>query len=139
MNRVCGRVQISGMRFWGKHGATREEQERTQPIDVDLEIVTDLEKAAKSDQLNDTVDYAQLFAMCESAVTQHSFSLLEALARHIAAAVLEDRRIAKAVVRVRKPRFLDGATPQIEIRMQRTLASEGQPDGLGETAGDGGK
>src|ERR1700674_442991 len=110
MTHARDRIRISGMRFWGKHGAAPGERERQQPIDVDVELHIDCEPAAKSDDLNDTVDYDRIFHHCEAIVTQRSFTLLEALA----AACLSE-----ATIRVRKPRLLDGATPEVELTRSR--------------------
>lgn len=115
-----GLIRITGMRFWGKHGALPGERDRAQPIDVDLEITADLTKASVSDSLADAIDYAALFGLCERIVTQQSFALLEALGRCVAERVCEDPRVLEATVRVRKPRLLDGATPEVEIRLRRT-------------------
>jgi dihydroneopterin aldolase len=111
-----GVIRISGMRFWGRHGALAEERERTQPIDVDLEVTADLGRSIASDQLEDAIDYAALFACCERIVTSESFALLEALADKILSAVCADERVREALVRVSKPRLLDGATPQVQLR-----------------------
>jgi 7,8-dihydroneopterin aldolase/epimerase/oxygenase len=107
------------MRFWGKHGVSDEERQQAQPIDVDLEVSVDLTPAALSDRLRDAIDYTKLFALCEQVVTQQSFALLEALARQIGDRVRDDHRVLEVVVRVRKPRLLDGATPEVEMRIQR--------------------
>lgn len=107
------------MRFWGKHGANPGERDREQPIDVDLEIAMDVNRAAVSDALGDTVDYDELYSSCQRVVTQQSFALLEALADRIAQACLQDARIGEVTVRVRKPRLLDGATPEIEVHRRR--------------------
>ncbi len=111
-----GTIRINGMRFWGKHGADAAERERDQPIDVDLEIDCDLARAAASDALADTIDYSALYRTCERIVTGQSCALLEALAERIAQAVCEDRRVLALIVRVRKPRLLEGATPEVELR-----------------------
>jgi 7,8-dihydroneopterin aldolase/epimerase/oxygenase len=111
-----GLIRINGMRFWGKHGALPQERESTQPIDVDLEVTADLAAASTSDSLNNTIDYAVLFELCQNIVTNQSFVLLEALARRIADQVCQDRRVLEVAVRVRKPRLLEGATPEVEFR-----------------------
>jgi len=108
-------IRIRGMRFWGKHGAPPLEREKSQPIDLDIELDVDLRPAAGSDQLADAVDYAKIYETCERIVTTRSFALLEALALACLHAVLEDRRIRSATIRVRKPRLLDGATPEVEL------------------------
>jgi dihydroneopterin aldolase len=115
-----GTIRILGMRFWGRHGANPGEQDRAQPIDVDVELTCDLSRALASDDLADTVDYAAIYHICELEVTGRSSTLLEALAGRIADAVLRDSRISGATVRVRKPRALEGATPEVEIRSSRT-------------------
>lgn len=114
-----GHIRINGMRFWGRHGARPNEKDRTQPIDVDVDIAADLAKSSTSDSLADALDYDGVYAMCERIVTGQSFTLLEALARRIGESILEDARVREAVIRVRKPRLLNGATPEIEIRLQR--------------------
>jgi dihydroneopterin aldolase len=83
------------MRFWGKHGANPGERDQTQPIDVDLEIVAEIENAIASDDLAHAIDYAALYQTCERVVTQRSFALLETLADGIAEAVCGDTRVAR--------------------------------------------
>jgi dihydroneopterin aldolase len=125
VGKLSGRICIDGMRFYGKHGTSEEERAKTQPIDLDVEAAIDLGAAARSDRLSDTIDYTKLYALCERAVTQESFALLEALAGHIARQVLADDKVLGVVVRARKPRLLGGATPQVEIRMRRRNLAEG--------------
>jgi len=103
------------MRFWGKHGARPGEQDRAQPIDLDLELVVDCSPAAESDDLTNAVDYMSVYQACEQVVTTSSFKLLEALADACLAAVMADSRITTATIKVRKPRLLEGATPEIEL------------------------
>ncbi len=114
-HRRHGVIRVNGMRFWGKHGALAHERERSQPIDIDLEVIADLNVPAASDRLEDAIDYAALFAQCERVVTTTSFTLLEALAEQILTSVCADERVLEAVVRVSKPRLLDGATPQVQL------------------------
>lgn len=108
------------MRFWGKHGVTEAERTIAQPLDIDIELECSIERAAASDDLADTVNYDEVFKACERIATQQSFHLLEALAESCLRAILEDRRIARATIRVRKPRLLNGATPEVEITKTAT-------------------
>ena len=108
-------IRIRGMRFWGKHGVLEQEQAAEQPIDVDLEITLDCSPAVRSDHLADAVDYRELYAKCEAAVTKRSHALLEALAGACLESILADKRIKSATIRVRKPRVLEGATPEVEL------------------------
>jgi len=117
--RTPSAIRISGMRFWGRHGTLERERAREQPIDIDVELTCDLLPAAASDELADTMDYAAIHGTCERIVTQESFALLEALAARIARALMEDARVHAVRVRARKPRLLDGATPEIELHLRR--------------------
>jgi len=111
-----GTIRISNMRFWGKHGANSGERNWVQPIDVDVEIGVELATAASSDELSDTIDYGSVYTACSQIVTQQSYVLLEALADRIAAELCQYPKVIEVVVRVRKPRLLEGATPEIELR-----------------------
>jgi 7,8-dihydroneopterin aldolase/epimerase/oxygenase len=107
------------MRFWGRHGVTSEERANPQEIELDVELVVDCSKAAASDRIVDTVDYDAAYRACERIVTGQSFALLEALAEACLRELMADDRVARATVRVRKPRFLDGATPEVELTRLR--------------------
>jgi len=109
------RVRVTGMRFWGKVGATEDERARSQPIDLDVDLAVDCKPSAASDDLADAVDYDRVYHACERLVTEGSFHLLETLADACLRAILVDKRIVLATVRVRKPRFLNGATPEVEL------------------------
>ena len=114
-----GVIRIQGMRFWGRHGANPGERDRAQPIDVDVAMQVDFGQAIAGDDLTKTIDYAAVFAACEHIVTLQSFVLLESLADACLTALLADPRVESATVRVRKPRLLDGATPEIELTRAR--------------------
>ena len=100
------RIELRGLRSVGTHGVLAEEQERAQPFEVDLDLDVDLRPAGVSDALADTVDYGAVADVVAATVTgPRSFSLLEALAWHVADAVLDvDRRITGVTVSLRKLR-----------------------------------
>ena len=100
------RIELRGLRCVGTHGVLVEEQERAQPFEVDLDLAVDLRPAGVSDALADTVDYGAVADAVAATVTgPRSFALLEALAWHVADAVLDvDRRITGVTVALRKLR-----------------------------------
>lgn len=115
----AGRIRILGMRFWGKHGANPGERDRAQPIDVDVSLRLDITPAAASDDLARTLDYAALFTTCQQVVSKRSFRLLETLAETLAEEIWTKHPLQSLRVRVRKPRLLEGATPEVEVRRRR--------------------
>ena len=100
------RIELRGLRSVGTHGVLVEEQERAQPFEVDLDLAVDLRPAGVSDALADTVDYGAVADVVAATVSgTRSFALLEALAWHVADAVLGvDDRITGVTVVLRKLR-----------------------------------
>lgn len=77
-----GIIEIEGMKFYAFHGHFESEQVVGNEFTVNLKIETDCEKAAISDNLNDTVNYQSLFDIVknEMAIPSH---LLENVAKRI--------------------------------------------------------
>ncbi len=106
MSGFPDRLSLTGMRFEARHGVLPQEKVTPQRFEVDLVLHADLEPAARTDDLETTVDYTALFDLVQAIVTGPSFDLIEALAGAIARAVLvatEPKLVAAVEVRVRKP------------------------------------
>ena len=98
-------IELRGLRLAGVVGVLAHEQAQPQPLELDLDLHLDLGPAARSDALDDTADYGAVCDVAERVVTSTSYALLEALAEHIVAAVLDvDARIDQVTVAVRKLR-----------------------------------
>ncbi len=100
---AADRIQLRGLRAFGRHGVFAEEQQRGQTFVVDLDLELDLSTPARTDALADTVHYGELGAAVVAAVGETRFDLLEALAGHLAELVLATTRAEAVVVRVGKP------------------------------------
>jgi dihydroneopterin aldolase len=114
-------IEIRGLRVSGICGVLPEEQQRPQPLLIDLELMADLAAAGDSDDLADTVDYAAVSARVEDLVATGRVALLEHLAARIAEVCLEDVRVTQATVHVRKlrppvPQLLDTTGVRITRR-----------------------
>jgi len=122
---VTDRIYLHEMVFEGRHGVTDEERAQPQQIEVDLDILLDLRPAGQSDDLADTVDYADVFAACRDIVEQRSFHLLEGIAEAIAGAVLADfPRVESVSVRVKKPGLpIDGQVEHAGVGIERRRKS----------------
>lgn len=97
------RIELRGLRAFGRHGVLAREQADGQTFVVDLDLELDLAVPARSDALADTVDYGALGAAVVEAVGATRFDLIEALAGHLAELVLSTTRADAVVVRVGKP------------------------------------
>ncbi len=61
-----------------------------QPLIVDLDLAADVARAARSDSIDDTVDYKAVTQRILRIAGDHEFLLVETLAEHIAATILEE-------------------------------------------------
>lgn len=114
------RILISGLREMGVHGVLAEEQERAQPFQVDLELLVDLEPAAASDALADTVDYGVICDAVRRIVAEEHHQLLERLAARIADVCRADPRVQGVVVEVRKLQPpVAGQLDHVGVRIER--------------------
>jgi dihydroneopterin aldolase len=98
------RVELRGLRVQGTHGVLPAEHEAPQPFEVDLDVWFDMAAAVRTDDLADTVDYAQLaIVVAEVVGGARHYELLEALAGELAAVLLDaDDRIDAVAVSLRK-------------------------------------
>jgi dihydroneopterin aldolase len=76
------------MTFYGYHGVLPEENKIGQRFNVDLSLAIDLSKAGKSDDLNDTVNYAEVYELCRNVVEGEPKKLIETVAETICEQVL---------------------------------------------------
>ena len=99
---MTDRIVLKGMKFRGRHGLTDEERAVPQAFEVDVELLTNLQPAGVEDDIERTVDYAQVFEICRELVEATNFKLLEAMAEGIAHEILMAVPVAEVGVRVRK-------------------------------------
>ncbi|HWH32807.1 MAG TPA: dihydroneopterin aldolase [Egibacteraceae bacterium] len=97
------RIEITGLRVFGRHGVFDWEQEQGQDFTVDVALDVDLRAAGASDELADTVDYGLLAERIAREVEDTQFQLLEALAQHLSDVVLSDERVRAVDIRIGKP------------------------------------
>jgi dihydroneopterin aldolase len=124
MSEIRGdRIQLEGMIFYGLHGVDPAEKALGQRFVVDLEVERDLRRPGRTDEVTDTVNYAQLYRIARAVLEGPSKNLIEAVAEEIARRVAETCSEVEAVrVRVRKPEvpikgsILGAATVEIERR-----------------------
>lgn len=98
------KIKLERMEFYGYHGVFPEENKLGQRFCIDVELCLDLKPAGASDDLERTVNYAEVYETIKEIVEQRKFRLIEALAEHIASAVLDTYTVINELtVRVVKP------------------------------------
>lgn len=92
------------MEFYGYHGVFPEEKKLGQRFVVDLTAFIDLKKAGQTDQLEYSVNYAELYQICREIMEGEPVNLIEALAEQIAGTILKKfSLITEVTVKVIKP------------------------------------
>lgn len=99
------KIRIEKIRAYGYHGVFPHEKSQGQNFYVSLTLALNLQDAGKSDDLEQTVNYAAAVArVVEIVSARPGFNLIEALAEKIAASLLRDfPRIDTIDVEIHKP------------------------------------
>lgn len=100
---MADRIRLVNMVFYAYHGVFAAERRLGQRFEVDVDLAADLRRAGQSDDLADTLNYAEVYNVVKNAVTERPYHLLEALAERIAGDILASFEVAEVTVRVRKP------------------------------------
>jgi dihydroneopterin aldolase len=116
------RIALEGMVFSGRHGVRAAEREEPQEFKVDVKVDADLVAPGRSDRVEETVDYRQIYAIAKAVIEGESAKLIETLAQRIAEQVLALDRVAAVSVRIAKRpqsmRPIDAAA----VKIKRTRA-----------------
>lgn len=85
---MSDKIVIAGLQFYTSVGVSAAEREVGQRLRADLEISLDLSRAGQTDELQDTVSYAELVDTVLEVAAGMQPRLLERLAGQIAEAIL---------------------------------------------------
>lgn len=114
------RILIEGLKFDCIIGINDWERVAKQPIEIDLTLHADLSKPAASDDVEDTINYRTISRSVRDFVEGSSFGLVEKLSDGVARLCLEDERVQRVDVRLRKPGALRlGRSVGIDITRTR--------------------
>jgi 7,8-dihydroneopterin aldolase/epimerase/oxygenase len=114
------KIYFNRMSFYGYHGVFEAEAQLGQRFYVDLVLSLDLSRAGASDDLNDTVNYADIFDCVRKIVETERYNLVEALTARIAGQLLQSFPFAEVTVRVTKPDPpINGHYDSVAIEMTR--------------------
>jgi FolB domain-containing protein len=114
------RIYIRDLALRCMIGVFPEERREKQDVVINIVLECDHRPAARSDRLEEAVDYKALKKKIVALVEASQFYLVEALAERIAAGCLENPKVARATVTVDKPGALRFArSVGIEITRER--------------------
>lgn len=96
-------IALRGITAEAVHGVLEKEWNAPQTFTVDLLLWVDTDRAARSDDIADTVSYAEIAEKAHAILAGPSVRLIETLGHKIADAALEDSRVRGVEVIVHKP------------------------------------
>jgi dihydroneopterin aldolase len=101
-------------------GVYEWEKKIKQQLLIDLEMSCDITHAGQSDNLDDTIDYAQVASMITEFVEQNAFELIEKVAEGISAIILTDFAVSTVTITLQKPGAVKNAqTVGVKITRQK--------------------
>lgn len=119
---MMDRIILKGLRFHGHIGVFEHEKRDGQSFVVNIEIQLDLSSAGKSDDLVQTISYADVYEMAKSQMEASTCNLIEAYAEILAGSLLRKYGMAeRVVVGVDKPNApIDGEFESMGIVIDRS-------------------
>jgi dihydroneopterin aldolase len=117
-----GIIRIHNAVFYAYHGVLTDEQNLGGKFDVDVDLHCDLARGAKSDHLQDTVNYERVYDCIRSLVLDKQHFLLESLASSIGKGILKNfSKVNSVTIRVRKPGApVRGVIDHVEVELTET-------------------
>ncbi len=117
---MTDRISINGLVVEGRVGVTEEERSTPQLLVIDLELAVDLSTASRSDDLNDTIDYAIVTGTVATLVARTERKLLERLAAEIGDELSAFTGVLGVTVRVMKQHVpVDERVSEVAVAISR--------------------
>jgi dihydroneopterin aldolase len=115
-------IFLSDLRIQTVIGIWDWERAIKQTVSIDLEMATDIRKAAASDSITDTLDYKSVAKRVIEFVEDSSFGLVETLAERIAGIVVNEFGVEWVRLRLSKPGAIRGSK-EVGILIERSRES----------------
>lgn len=134
------RIEVRGIRAWGRHGVLPQEKDLGQQFVVDIVLHLSTAPAGRTDALSRTVNYAEVAAAVQEEILGGPHDLVETLAEHIAARILTDTGhplVRRVEVTVHKPAAPVGLpVADVAVHIRRDAAPVDAVLALGTNLGD---
>lgn len=107
---MIGTIFLEGFQFDCVIGIIPEERIKGQPVSLDIELDVNFSAAAGSDQISDTINYAEVGEALKALAIEKEYQLVERFAWEGSELVMDmDRRIERVQITIRKPNAVAAA------------------------------
>jgi 7,8-dihydroneopterin aldolase/epimerase/oxygenase len=114
-------IRIRGLKVEAIVGVHDWERKVPRTIVIDLELATDAARAAKSDALEDALDYSAIATATAAFVVAAQPQLIETLAEQLAAKLMKDFGVARVKLEIHKPGAVAGVQ-DVSVAIERGKA-----------------
>ena len=97
------KIFIRGINVSASVGVTQKELRIKQKIIIDVELTKDISKAAETDDLQYTINYADVTNEIKLLISKKQYKLIETLAEDVAKQILAKYNPEQVTVKVHKP------------------------------------
>ncbi|MBQ4153783.1 MAG: dihydroneopterin aldolase [Clostridia bacterium] len=114
-------IIIKGLKIFAYHGVNPEETENGQEFELDITLFTNLEKARKTDDLEETINYAKARKVINAAMTEKPYKLIERAAEEVANRLIENfPKLMSVEVLLKKPNApMSGVFDYVAVRIRK--------------------
>jgi len=121
MEQAMDRIFLRELKVQAVIGIWEWERRITQTVSIDLEMETDVRKAAASDSVADALNYKDVAKRVIELVGGSSYQLVETLAEDIARTIVTEFAVPWVKVSVAKPGAIEGSR-EVGVAIERTRA-----------------
>jgi dihydroneopterin aldolase len=115
-----GIIELEEMEFYAHHGCTKEEQIAGNKFSVNVKIETNIALPAKSDNINDAIDYVNIYEIVKKEIEKTSHLLENVTARIIDRIFERFPKIKCAEVKVTKVNPpIEGMIKKVSLTIKR--------------------
>ena len=115
------KIKINKIKLFGYHGLYEIEKEKGQEFIISAEIEL-MNKNNYRDDIDNTVDYADIIHKIKNVFSANRYSLIETLSINISNKIMEDQAIKSVMISIKKPSppiDVDLESVEVEYRNER--------------------
>ena len=114
------KIRLNNIQIYGYHGLFKEEKQIGQRFEVDIELTVDLNTPAKTDNINDTIDYQVIYNIVIDYFNNCKKNLIESIGLEILNGILAIKGVLETKIIIRKPSVpINGICDSVEVELHR--------------------
>ena len=110
------KIRLKNIQIYGWHGISKEEKEKGQKFEIDIEIMFFINSVINDDDIKKTVNYIDLYEYVVKIFLNKKYNLIETLANDMSILIQKKYRVKSCKVVIRKPNApINGILDTVEV------------------------